>query len=148
MIWAASPIGWSTFPQSATPQVVDDLELAGLDVQLDLDESRCQGGNGPVARKVVPCHSDQACTGDPLHGARRHLVDVVGHLFAAEPSPELDGPLSCGCVGKAPRRIGSREDRFVCDIVVSGRAPEVARRELFELLDGGLWLRRNWRGTP
>ena len=30
----------------------------------------------------------------------------------------------------------SGEDRFVCDIVVSGRAPEVARRELFELLDG------------
>ena len=118
-------------------QVVDDLELAGLHVQLDLDESGCQGGNGPVLRGRLSLATPiKTCTGDPLHGARRHHVDVVGHLFAAEPSPELDGPLSCGCVGKAPRRIGSREDRFVCDIVVSGRAPEVARRELFELLDG------------
>ena len=117
-------------------QVVDDLELAGLHVQLDLDESGCQGGNGPVARKVVPCHSDQACTGDPLHGARRHLVDVVGHLFAAETPPELDSPPGRRCVREATRRIGSREDRFVSDIVVSGRATEVARRDLLELLDG------------
>ena len=35
-------------------QVIDDLDLAGLDIELDLDESRRQRGDGPALLRIVP----------------------------------------------------------------------------------------------
>ena len=73
--------------------VVQDLELAGLDVELDLDEAGRERRHRARARQVVLRDADEARAG---HAGRRAFVMTfksLAHLVAVELAAELDRAL-------------------------------------------------------
>ena len=61
-------------------EVIDDLESAGLDVELDLDEAGGERGDGSVAGEVVAGDADEAGAGQVRDRGRGDGIEVVGDL--------------------------------------------------------------------
>src|SRR5690606_8942982 len=116
--------------------VIEDLEFARLDVELDLDEARRERRNRAGEREVVLRDADEPRAGDSGRRGLRHIVQIVRHLVAREPAAELDRALRGLGVREPRARIVLPEDTLVLDVVVVGRPAEIHRGDLFQLRDG------------
>ena len=74
--------------------VVDDVELAGLDVELDLDEARRERRHGARERQVVLRDADEARAGERRRPTpSSSALMSAGDLVAVELAAELDRAL-------------------------------------------------------
>ena len=124
-------------------EVVEDVELAGLDVDLDFGEPGDEGMRGWPSRGYVSRATPiSPCPASAAADAFVNGVDVLRHFVAVVLAAELDRLL---------RRLRQRhaapppaEDAFVGDLVVLRPAAERLRRDLLQLLlrVGGRRMRR------
>ena len=118
------------------PHVVEDVELAGLKIQLNLDETAGNGRDDAFVAQVVLGHTDQTGARQAGHGHARDIVDVPWGLFARELASQFDGTLSGRRVGEVSGRIVRGEYGFIADVVVLGRTAEIHGGNLLEFRHG------------
>ena len=116
-------------PQSATPRS-QDRELAGVAVELDLDEAPASAGTVAVRGRLS---SDPM---SPPRGPPKPGRDVqVGRHVVPVELPPSSMARRAAAYGELLRRVGAQEQsrrRFV----IGRRAAEIHRGDLFELGDG------------
>ena len=105
-------------------QHVEDRDLAGLGVELDLGEGRGQARRDADARQVVLGDADQAGARDHVEAVLGDGVDVLRRLLAGELAAELDRLLRRLSVGDRLRRIGLADHLLRSEVIVGGRAAE------------------------
>ncbi len=72
-------------------EVVEDLVVAGLDIDFDFGEADDERVGRAFARVRIARHAHQTLTDEAGRRRLRHGVDVLGHLVAVELAAALDG---------------------------------------------------------
>ena len=108
----------------------EDLGLARLGVELDLDETGRERRNRARARQIVLRDADQTGAGHAGRRRLRHGVQVVRHLVPVELTAKLDRALRGLRIRQTFSRIALREYPLAADIVVVRRAAQIHRRDL------------------
>ena len=134
MICVSRPIGWNYRAAIGNADVIENLVLAGLDVELDFYEARSERRHGRRAAELILCRADETAAGDTRHGGLSDRVQLLGHFLTGEPATKLDSALCRLRIRQKLVGLLCIEHPMVADIVIVGRTAEIRCRNLLELL--------------
>jgi len=115
--------------------IIDDIELTGLDIELDLHETRYECRGLSTDREIILGDADKSGTRQRRCGAARHRIDVIGQFMTIVLAAEFDCALCGRRISQILRWIRFEEDRLVTDVIVVGRAAKVRCGNLLEFRD-------------
>src|SRR5690606_31277537 len=97
---------------------VEDVDLTGFHVEVDLHEGSDERAGGAFARPVVVRRHDETLPREAGSGGAGHFIDVVGQLVAVEAAAAGDRAL--GGLGEREPGAGGRtaEDPLPGDLVI------------------------------
>ena len=104
----------------ADPEEVDQVGLAGLEVDLHLRETNDERPGVAVVPVVVFRDTHEAEAGQRRCRGPGHRVDVIRQAVSIEVAAECDGARGGLGVGEAARRVAGAEDAHAAEGVVVG----------------------------
>src|SRR5690606_24618388 len=113
--------------------VVDNVELAGVSVQLDLHEGDCHAGRCAGLGQSVLGNANETGSLHSLHGALCGRGDVIRILHAAVLTTQFDGFLCGFPEAHALAVISRQEHALIGNAIVIRHPSELAGSDLLEL---------------
>ena len=136
LICALKPIGVQHGAAVRDADVVDDVELAGLAVELDLDEADRERRHRARRGEVVLRDADEARARDAAPPTPSSSAFKSSGTSWPSNLPPSSIARCAACAYVRPcRRIALREHALAADVVVLRRAAQIHRRDLLELRD-------------